>query len=211
MELGIVLQLQSEALDENTDIETLLRKAYLVAKKLNLTDFENWVLSEQNGYKGDTPEYRIISGVIKAWNPYHGWVPVIMQGKMADTLSKMPMNHPIASIVEIYKKNESSFTLSLGGELTEFLNENTDGFQTEFGFQSSSTEVRKIISAVRNKILEWSLLLEENGIEGNGLKFTETEKQAARESQVINNYTNNFYAPLDNTMIQQGGEEQCQN
>ena len=33
---GIVLELQKEALDENISIESLLRKAYLVAKKLKL-------------------------------------------------------------------------------------------------------------------------------------------------------------------------------
>ena len=40
---GIVIQLQREALDENVDIETLLRKAYLVARKLKLKEFEEWI------------------------------------------------------------------------------------------------------------------------------------------------------------------------
>lgn len=34
MTKGIVIQLQEEALDENIDVETLLRKAFLVARKL---------------------------------------------------------------------------------------------------------------------------------------------------------------------------------
>ena len=57
---GIVIQLQREALDENVDIETLLRKAYLVARKLQLKDFEEWISSEQNGYNGDVPDYRTV-------------------------------------------------------------------------------------------------------------------------------------------------------
>lgn len=207
MSQGIVLQLQAEALDETVDIEILLRKAYLVARKLKLKDFEEWISHEQNGYKGNAPDYRLVSGEIKAWNPYHGWIPVVMEGEMADTLSKMPMNHPIATIAEAYKNNESTFMLTIGGELTGFLNKNVDGFPTNYGFHSSITELKKIISAVRNKILEWSLLLEENGIEGKGLKFTEKEIQTAKESQVINNYTNNFYASADNTMIQQGSTD----
>ena len=77
---GIVLQLQAEALDENVDIETLLRKAYLVARKLQLRDFENWISLEQNGYKETPPDYRIIGGELQAWNPYQGWIPVVIQG-----------------------------------------------------------------------------------------------------------------------------------
>lgn len=37
---GIVYELEREALDENVSVESLLRKAYLVARKLKLSDFE---------------------------------------------------------------------------------------------------------------------------------------------------------------------------
>ena len=48
---GIVIELQREALDEKISIESLIRKAYLVAKKLKLKEFEEWLNQEQNGYK----------------------------------------------------------------------------------------------------------------------------------------------------------------
>ena len=210
MSACIVLQLQAEALDEKTDIETLLRKAYLVARKLKLKDFEEWVSNEQNGYDENPPDYRTIGGEIRAWNPYHGWIPVIMPGKMADLLNKMPMPHPIATISDAYNNSDGSITYTVPGELTELLNNNTNSFQTKFAFHSSKTELRKIISAVRNKILDWSLLLEENGIIGDGLGFTDAEVKAAQESSVINNYTNNFYSTTDNTQIQQGGDSNQQ-
>ena len=53
---GIVLELQREALDETVSTESLLRKAYLVAKKLKLEEFEDWLSQEQNGYVGQIPE-----------------------------------------------------------------------------------------------------------------------------------------------------------
>lgn len=49
------------------------------------------------------------------------------------------------------------------------------------------------------------VILEENKIIGNGLTFTDTEMKAARESPVINNYTNIFHSTSENTQIQQGG------
>lgn len=76
---GIVLELEREALDENVSIEVLLRKAYLVARKLKLTDFEEWINNEQNGYVGEVPKYRMIEGEYKALNPYKGWIPLYCQ------------------------------------------------------------------------------------------------------------------------------------
>ena len=47
----IVLDLQLEALSKDSDVLNLLRKAYVVARKLKLDEFEEWVNSELNGYK----------------------------------------------------------------------------------------------------------------------------------------------------------------
>ena len=78
--------------------------------------------------------------------------------------------------------------------------------QTHYCFFSSKSELHRVISAVRNKVLEWSLLLEENDIIGENLKFTEDEIKSAQESPVINNFINNFYSSANNTSIEQGGK-----
>lgn len=72
----IVIELQHEALKSNFDIMNLLRKAYLVARKLKLQEFEDWINNELNGYKDleKIPDYRLLRGEIKAWNPYRGYL-----------------------------------------------------------------------------------------------------------------------------------------
>ena len=60
------------------------------------------------------------------------------------------------------------------------------------------------MSTVRNKILDWAILLEENGIMGEDLTFTDVEKQTAKNKQVINNYTNNFFAQVSDIEVDQG-------
>ena len=65
---GIVIELEKEALNEQASVESLLRKAYLVARKLKLEEFEEWINNEQNGYKGNALDYRMINGEYKAWN-----------------------------------------------------------------------------------------------------------------------------------------------
>ena len=47
------------------------------------------------------------------------------------------------------------------------------------------TQLLAILTQVRNEILKWSIELEEKGILGRGLKFTDKEKQSAMS---INNY-----------------------
>lgn len=103
---GIVIELQREALDEKISIESLIRKAYLVAKKLKLKEFEKWLNQEQNGYKKEIPEYRNITGEIKAWNPYHGWIPMILPAKVADIASRMPIPNSISSLLDVYNSSE---------------------------------------------------------------------------------------------------------
>ena len=62
----IVIQLQEEALSNETDILSLMRKAYFIARKLNLKEFEEWISNEQNGYPTNSrvPDYRNVFGEI---------------------------------------------------------------------------------------------------------------------------------------------------
>lgn len=62
----------------------------------------------------------------------------------------------------------------------------------------------RILSTIRNKILEWSIILEENGIIGEGMTFTDEEKKKVQDAQVINNYTNYFYSDVSDIEMKQG-------
>lgn len=202
--MGIVIELQREALEDNISIESLMRKAYLVARKLNLTEFEEWINQEQNGYKGQVPEYRYIVGEIKSWNPYHGWMPMVLSADIADMISKMPIPTSISELQDVYNSSDSTIGLSVNGKLTEWFNEHMDYMPTKYQFFSSKSELYRIMSTVRNKILDWALLLDENGIVGEGMTFTDVEKKTAQNTQVINNYTNNFFAEVSDIDVQQG-------
>ncbi len=50
-------------------------------------------------------------------------------------------------------------------------------------------------------------MLEGNEILGENMTFTEKEREIALITQVINNYTNNFYAVVKDIEIQQGSDE----
>ena len=202
---GIVIELEKEALDEETSVESLLRKAYLLARKLKLVDFEEWVNKEQNGYQGEIPEYRMISGNYKAWNPYRGWIPVISTPEMGKFMSSIPLHQPIASLWETYtSSHDNSIEFLPSAEINDLLNRSTDGFKTQFVFFTSRSEIYRVLSTVRNKILDWALLLEENEIIGEEMTFTDEEKKKAQDTPIINNYTNNFYSSVSDVEMKQG-------
>ena len=91
--------------------------------------------------------------------------------------------------------------LTVNATLTEFFNNSTDFMPTKYAFFVSKSEMYRIMSTVRNKILDWALLLEENEILGENMTFTEKEREIASSTQVINNYTNNFYADVKLSLI----------
>lgn len=204
---GIVLELQKEALNKDVDIESLLRKAYLIAKKLKLKEFEEWIKLEQNGYGAkEVPEYRYIQGQIKARNPYYGWVPVILDAEIEKMLTRVPAKDAISSLIDLYKSDNDIAQFNLGSGINQTLSELTD-FETIFCVQFGKNQIYRILSTIQDKILDWALLLEENGIIGEGLSFTDREIEKAKQTPVINNYTNNFYANVDNMDLQQGASE----
>lgn len=43
---GIVLELQNEIVSSNCDVVNILRKAHLIASKLKLADFDQWIQHE---------------------------------------------------------------------------------------------------------------------------------------------------------------------
>ena len=75
--INAVIKLQQDALNPSIDTTSLLRTAYLIASKLSLTDFKQWISHELNGY--DTPEsipqYRNVHGELQG-HTARGWIPV---------------------------------------------------------------------------------------------------------------------------------------
>lgn len=206
---GIVLELQQEALSKKADVESLLRKAYVIAKKLKLKDFEEWIKLEQNGYseKNNVPDYRYVRGTFRAYNPALGqWIPMGLSGGGANKFSKLPIIEAVSSLETLYVKKGDNISFSISSQMTEMFNKTTP-FETIYAFDVSKSQIYKILSTVQDKILDWALLLEESGIIGEGLSFTEMEIKKAEQSSIINQYVNNFYANVEEIDLQQGNSD----
>jgi len=202
---SLVLELQKEALDSSVSTLSLLRKSLVVATKLKLHDFKKWIEFEINGYKDlqTIPEYRSVRGEIKYLNPYHGWQPIIFDGSTED-LEVRCLHQPISELEKLINSSSNTLIIKYGAELEKTIMDffNLDVQPTLHVTKASAC---RVLEAVRDTILRWSLDLEENGILGEEMTFSSNEKESATEHNfratkyitvIREQNNNNYYSPV---------------
>lgn len=196
--MSLIIELQQEALDNPNTLQ-LLRKAHLTAFKLELEDFDSWIQSELNGYdeQATVPAYRMVSGMLMAQAPEfaHG---------VTINLSKQPMDWPLptplSSIDSLLEERDGTSRFALSREAAEALIRDKPSLAGSSIFISvPKAELKKIPEGVRNGILQWALDLEKAGVVGEGLSFTDEEKEMAKRlpsMTAIVNVQGDINAPL---------------
>ena len=186
-----VIELQQLATDTNVDLQSLLRKALLVAAKLGLAEFREWIDHELNGYPTEeaVPRYRKVRAEIWLKNPYHGLVPVMFADiQIMDALCKIDVKVPVGSLGHVLSSQQpgaSQPIIPLSPQQTAFLLANQDGLDLPPVRTVSENQLASILDSVRNTILEWALKLEQEGILGEGISFSRAEvKRAGASTQI---------------------------
>ena len=179
---SLVLELQREALNPKISVLFLLRKALVVARKLNIQEFQQWVEKELNGYPeiSSLPQYRFMFGELKALNPSRGWIPVIVHPEIHELISKRPVLQPISEIETLVEnlKDKNDPLITMPPALGKFLRE-YHGIRFEMQIHMDRSQAKGVLEAVRDVVLNWSLKLEEDGILGEEMTFSLEEKQIA--------------------------------
>jgi hypothetical protein len=182
----LVIFLQKSCINEKNSLTHLLRHAQLIAAKLGIDDFQKWIISELNGYKpNDTiPDYRRTKGKLYGFDPHGGWKPMIFPEEEFE--EQVSTTYNIQSIAEIEdllirSNGEGELTHPLSGA-DEIILGQAIGAQVQMKRVMSKTDLTKILNAVKNIVLSWSIALEKEGIQGNGFDFSSDEKSIAQES-----------------------------
>lgn len=190
---SIILELQQDSLNNNTSVTQLLRKALVIAKKLSIDEFIEWISYELNGYDDieKLPKYRKVGGQVMVHNPYHGWQPVIFSTKEeSELMSSKNIFSPISEIENFFERplENSVISYSLPDAMSKRIMRSTLGMVPYFIINES--QFHNIIDSVRNIVLNWALKLEGDGIVGENLTFTERDKEKVSSTVYnIQNFT----------------------
>lgn len=214
---SIVLELQKNSLESNIPISELLRKSLLVATKLGQQEFTRWLDYETNGYPMSDnlsvyPLYRKIRGTPQVQNPFYGYQQITFASQ--DLLQLFSTRYCHTSTPELEHMLKSDTSASKGGRFEINYDPETSmqlmkamniDLHPTLLIQASS--IAQILNSVRNTIMNWTLQLEKDGILGEGLSFSEQDK----EKVTSNTYNvSNFYGNLSNLQMQQGTERSQQ-
>jgi fructose-specific phosphotransferase system component IIB len=179
---GLIIEIQKACLDETVPVESLLRRVKLAATKLKLGDLESWVDSELNGYSGELPPHRILHGQPAGWNPFHGWVPVqINDTKTADLLSTARIAQGIGGLRDLIANGSGGlYHFPLPDEFVIEMNKIMSVSTARMVVQIPRGGIVGILNFVRNKVLDWAIEMERNGVLGEGLSFDDQEVESAK-------------------------------
>ena len=202
---SLVLELQADALDPTVSALNLLRKALVVAKKLDIPEFQTWIELELTGYdNAPIPEYRSILGQLRAWNPYHGWQPITTDsrdlGDMYESICNCSIRESISELVSLSNSDNNELRIQLPFQAESFL---VSTVRTSVKISISRASIQAIIEAARDIILRWALKLEEDGIMGEGITFSREEKQIAAN----HDYNSFIQIKVEQTQMQKSSSE----
>ena len=204
---GLVDELQADALDESIHVMALLRKAKAVSVKLNAPSISAWIDNELQGYRSneDIPEYRHVRGSLVCFNPINGHIPLQMDNREhLETITTRKIAQPLGQLCE-HAANNNSIVIAFSARQAESLMSRMR-FKMEPGLQIEASTLKNIIFGVRDKVMQFALDLESQGIHGEGMGFSKEEKAAAA-SITYNTIT---IGSMHNSQIQQDSDNSNQ-
>lgn len=197
---SLVLDLQKELMNKNCNILQALRHAHVIAVKLGLDEFDKWIQCELNGYLPDNavPKYRYMTGVLKAKNPYLGWIPAVITDQAnRQPYNTVPVCESMSGLIEIRNQcTDGTFCYTFPASVTmEMMKKSNSPVYMEISLFISVHNISAVEDKVKNNLLQWTLELEKKGILGENMIFNKKEEISAKE---IAPYTINVYGTYVN-------------
>lgn len=181
---ALVPELVNAAIDASASPGDLLRRALVVARRLAVPEVVDWISSELNGYSlGDVPDYRQVHGQLMVENPIHGPIPFFAPPDMTDILSAFEVRQSVPELVQLAQSTTgiySHFPTNAEHKLMQMIRE-TNGVMMRPALRFSTVQVQGIVDKVRSRVLEWALDLESKGVLGEGMSFSQEEKQIVQQ------------------------------
>lgn len=193
-----VLNLQNDVIQSDCDVVNVLRKAHVIATKLDLDNFDSWVRNELYGYTSveNIPRYRHVRGQLKAVGLFNKFVDVVINDKEVERkVIERDLTNSISELISFLNMDKERLILTYPGELQAIFKDTfKNPSYSQFTLHISKTSVYALVDAVKTTVLEWTLVLEKKNILGNGMTFSSDEKKNA---SIIPQTINNYYGPTN--------------
>jgi hypothetical protein len=175
---ALVPQFQEEITFGQKRIQDLLRMAQLLSGKLGLTDLQRWIEYELNGYPNSesAPDYRtVVSTELQYFNPVQGWCTAVGHRTFRFTIRQ-----PVTELERFAERDHVEFAST---KLVPLVSLSGDPIfpKTNQRYIISGSEFTRILGTVKNKLLAWSIELEQRNILGENMAFNEHEKNSAKQ------------------------------
>lgn len=170
--MGLLAEIQNDAVSDATPVSTLLRKCLVLAHNLDSGLLEDWVRYELNGYPDgvDVPDYRQIGVNFKANANNLAWQLtgqsvaqiVVEQVTGNKDISLFKCRQAIGTIVEDEIKASGTLVINMDNVGLLLNHKRIMGPTyniTRFWGEIPATQVLGIADAVRNRVLEFALAL----------------------------------------------------
>jgi len=172
--MDLIESLQNDILEQNTELSSILRKAKVLASKLNNIEIKTWVDLELNGYQNEEelPEYRkffaVNMGIFDYYDSIRRNIPIsvinIPDETMRNTLQKNNIYAGVRSIESIVKTGEIELKCPWPDEVVNIYNLcNISQSCTCIAAWRAIPigQYEQILESIRNRLLEFLLKLQE--------------------------------------------------
>ncbi len=207
--MSLLREIEAAATESKVDISTVLRKAKILAARLQNPEFESWVDRELNGYgdRSSLPPYRVlhveVHGHIRNRSGLH-WndAPIMtsfLPEELRDCGEKSYCSQPIATIASMAARANDGNELQAPWpqELAiKFGAKGYNGFECLGAWQIISPyALVGIVETVRNRILEFVLKIEAQNPDAGEAQPNSRPVPSEKVQMIFNNV---FNAPVGN-------------
>jgi len=196
--LSLLRDIQNSAIDEGSQVATLLRKCKVLAVRLGSKEFGRWVDNELNGYEDldELPPYRVLR--VRSYGHFVGYghevknapiAPSVLPEEIRDFSETSMINMPISALASLAESGSDSrdswapdIVRLVGGDIYENLN------CVSAWKALPRASLIGIIDTVRTRILNFALEIESENPDAGEAQAKSNPIPEDKVSQVFHTY-----------------------
>ncbi len=194
--------------DPTIAISTLLRKAKVTARLLQQPEAVSWIDHELQGYPDDSlvPPYRQRRGRLAVRRDGITYLLPVANTERAKQWQTCPISQPVSELAAMAATGKP-LRVKFPPEILPLIMAEL-GTAMEVEISLSAVQVQALIEAVRDRVLDWVLALDEAGIHRDGMHSTSQERLQTQQVPSMSIRVGDNATGVQILMNSPGGQQQ---